>query len=53
MHEHSAFVLLDELLLLVLWIDKVGNMQLNYPFHTARALFVLHRQVNLSAEALY
>lgn len=52
MHEYSAFVLLDELLLLALWLDQLRKMQLSYPFHTTLALFSLLQQVNLSVEAL-
>ena len=53
MHEHSAFVLLDELLLLALWLDQLRRMQLSYPFHTSLALFALLRRVDLSVEALF
>lgn len=51
MHEHSAFVLLDELLLLALWLDQISKMQLSYPFHTTLALFSLLRWVDLSVQA--
>lgn len=53
MHEHSAFVLLDELLFPALWLDQNRKMHLSYPFHTTLALFLLLQRVNLSVEALF
>ena len=51
MREHSAFVLLDKLLLLALWLDQIRKMQLSYPFHATLALFSLLQWVELPVEA--